>query len=151
MMAKKENKIVSRIGQEMDLMAELEALDDDLFEEAERTNWVTDGISKLEQKQISDKRLIAFEICAKRHDMGMNQKEFAKYMNVSQVMVSKWESGDYNFTLDTLNEICYKLRIDFKPSISSNKISNKRCKVTPIYPNNKRFDEPAGYRKVVIG
>ncbi|MCH5279935.1 MAG: helix-turn-helix transcriptional regulator [Lachnospiraceae bacterium] len=30
--------------------------------------------------------------------MGMTQLEFAKHMGVSQGMVSKWESREYNFT-----------------------------------------------------
>lgn len=30
-----------------------------------------------------------------RIEMGMNQQEFAKYMGVTQGMVSKWESREY--------------------------------------------------------
>lgn len=40
------------------------------------------------------------EMC--RLDMGMTQKEFAAYMGVSQGMVSKWESREYNFTVKHL-------------------------------------------------
>ncbi len=32
-------------------------------------------------------------------------------MNVSQGMVSRWESREYNFTIKTLNEICQKLNL----------------------------------------
>ena len=39
----------------------------------------------------------------------MTQKEFADYMGVTQGMVSKWESREYNFTIKSLNEICHKL------------------------------------------
>ncbi len=130
-----------RIGQERDLMAELEALDDaELFGNAQETDWITEGISKVEQKQIKDKSHIAFEIAAKRSDMGMSQKEFAKFMGVSQVMVSKWESGDYNFTLDTLNEVCFKLGMDFKPQVSVNKNPENRCKVTGFFKFDKSYD-----------
>ena len=45
----------------------------------------------------------------------MNQKQFASFMGVSQAMISKWESGEYNFTINTLNEICDKLGLDFNP------------------------------------
>ena len=42
----------------------------------------------------------------------MTQKEFAAFMGVTQGMVSKWESRDYNFTIRSLNEICEKLELD---------------------------------------
>lgn len=52
---------------------------------------------------------ISATIFKKRLELGMNQKEFAAYMNVSQGMVSKWESADYNFTISTIADICEKL------------------------------------------
>lgn len=35
----------------------------------------------------------------------MTQKQMAKKLNVSQVMISKYENGEYNFTLKKLCEI----------------------------------------------
>ena len=55
---------------------------------------------------------IAFKICHKRISMGMSQKEFADYLGVSQGMVSRWENGDYNFTVATLCNLCCKLGLD---------------------------------------
>ncbi len=55
--------------------------------------------------------VIAAEICKKRFDLHMNQKEFADYMGVSQSTVSKWEKGETNFTLNTLSQIADKLQI----------------------------------------
>ncbi len=63
----------------------------------------------LKQKQI--------ERC--RFDMHMSQKEFAAYMGVSQGMISKWESREYNFTVRSLNEICQKLNLKFNISFDS--------------------------------
>jgi transcriptional regulator with XRE-family HTH domain len=50
----------------------------------------------------------------------MTQAEFAKYMGVSQGMVSKWESREYNFTIKSLNEICQKLNMQMCLEIQSN-------------------------------
>lgn len=52
---------------------------------------------------------VATRIRQERIKRGMSQKEFAKFMNVSQGMISKWESAEYNFTVDTLCEIFAKL------------------------------------------
>lgn len=43
----------------------------------------------------------------------MTQTEFASFMGVSQSMVSKWENGDYNFTIEKIIEIADKLDLDF--------------------------------------
>jgi len=73
-----------------------------------------------EQLNLSD--LIAAEQLAKisakivkcRLKMDMSQKEFAKFMGVSQSMVSKWESDDYNFSVESLARICEKLNLDLE-------------------------------------
>lgn len=54
---------------------------------------------------------ISAKITVLRIKKKMTQKQFAKFMNVTQGMVSKWESGNYNFTIKQLCEICEKLEI----------------------------------------
>lgn len=54
---------------------------------------------------------IAIAIHNKRVSMNMNQQEFAELNGVSQAMVSKWESGEYNFTISTLRKILAALGI----------------------------------------
>lgn len=58
--------------------------------------------------------IIAAEIVRKRLSLHMTQKEFAEYMGVSQGMISKWEKGDSNFTLQTLVQIASKLDIQMQ-------------------------------------
>lgn len=58
-------------------------------------------------------------ITSSRIEKGMNQKQFAEFAGVSQSMVSKWESGEYNFTVETLAKICEKLNLDLEISMSS--------------------------------
>lgn len=90
---------------------------------AKETKWISEGISESEAKSIVEIAKISARIESKRIDMGMTQQEFADYMGVSQGMVSKWESRNYNFTIKTLNEICEKLKIDI--SISFDNSSTK--------------------------
>lgn len=83
---------------------------------------------------------ISSAIIKKRVEMGMNQKDFASFMNVSQSMISKWESSNYNFTIHTLAMILSKLNI----SINSifNGISekyNRKCNLN-IYTNYPKWN-----------
>ena len=80
---------------------------------AKKTNWISEGFSDVEVKTIVELAKISARIERCRMEMGMTQLEFAKYMGVSQGMVSKWESREYNFTIKTLNEICQKLDLKF--------------------------------------
>lgn len=84
---------------------------------AQSTNWLAEGLDESEIKEIKELALIAAKIELKRIDLGMTQKEFARMMGVSQGMVSRWESGTYNFTITTLNDICKKLGLEFEPII----------------------------------
>lgn len=76
------------------------------------TKWVVDGLSRTEIKSTVELARVSAMIERKRHDKEMTQKEFAAFMGVTQGMVSKWESRDYNFTIRSLNEICEKLGLN---------------------------------------
>lgn len=78
---------------------------------AKETTWVTEALSEAEVKSTVELAKISARIEKCRQNMNMTQKEFAEYMNVSQGMVSKWESREYNFTIRSLNEICEKLHL----------------------------------------
>lgn len=57
---------------------------------------------------------IAAEITGRRIDLGMTQKDLAHFLGVSQSTLSKWESGETNFTLSTLVSIACKLDIEMQ-------------------------------------
>jgi len=85
--------------------------------EAKTTNWITEGLLQNDVKSIMELAKISAKLEMKRIDLGMTQKEFANFMGVSQSMVSKWESREYNFTISSLNEICDKIGLIFEPII----------------------------------
>jgi len=62
----------------------------------------------LAAEAISD---VSVAIAMQRIKRKMTQKEFAHHMGVSQGMISKWENGDYNFTIKTVAQICEKLEL----------------------------------------
>ena len=55
--------------------------------------------------------MIASEIIIRRIDKHMTQKDFAAMLGTSQSTLSKWESGETNFTLSSLVSIASKLGI----------------------------------------
>ncbi len=56
---------------------------------------------------------------------GISQQEFASMMGKQPSEVSKWLSGNHNFTIDTLSDIGYYLNTDFL--IRRDETANFRC------------------------
>ena len=83
----------------------------------ETTSWLTNGISEEQLKIEKALAVISAKIYTKRTKMGLDQKSFAKFMGVTQGMISRWESGTYNFSISTLIGICEKLNLSFDPCI----------------------------------
>lgn len=83
--------------------------------QAKPSDSLTKGLTGSDIKTSRELALISAQIELKRKQLGMNQTEFARFMNVSQGMISKWESGEYNFSVLTLNSICEKLGLQFNP------------------------------------
>lgn len=86
------------------------------------TNWLTAEFTKEELLAKKAMATIAAEIQLKRIEMGLDQKQFAHLLGVSQGMISRWESGTYNFTITTLVNICEKLGLSFDPQISPKEV-----------------------------
>ena len=55
-------------------------------------------------------------ITSERLNLNMSQKDFAKHINATQSLISRWECGDYNFSINKIAEIAAKLdlNVDFK-------------------------------------
>lgn len=57
----------------------------------------------------------ATAIFTERKRRGLSQAEFAVLCGVTQAMVSKWESGECNFTLEKWAELTMMLDLPFDP------------------------------------
>lgn len=79
---------------------------------AKESYWISEEVPESEVKATVELAKISAQIERGRLEKGMTQQDFAKYMGVSQGMISKWESREYNFTIKTLNEICEKINLE---------------------------------------
>lgn len=62
---------------------------------------------------------VSTAITKERIKLGMTQTEFAKHINVTQSQVSRWEHGNYNFSLEKIADIAAKLDLDINISAVS--------------------------------
>ena len=83
----------------------------------EISNWLTKGVSDEQLKTEKALAVISAKIYTRRMKLGLDQRAFAKLMGVTQGMISKWESGTYNFSIASLIRICEKIDLTFDPYI----------------------------------
>ena len=55
---------------------------------------------------------VSTAITKERIKLGMTQAEFAKHIGVMQSQISRWEHGNYNFSLEKIADIAAKLDLD---------------------------------------
>ena len=55
----------------------------------------------------------------KRKASGLTQKELADKLGISQVMISRWENGEENFTVTTLAKISTALNTPLSNPLSA--------------------------------
>ena len=83
---------------------------------------------------------ISGQILNLRMQSGLSQEEFAKKLGINQSMLSKYESGEYNFTVKKLADICCKLDIDLTLNLNSHGVHEESLRKNWEYPvyNQKR-------------
>lgn len=81
-------------------------------------------LSDVEIKEALARGSIAAVIANKRRELGMNQKDFAKMLGVSQGMISKWENLEYSFTVSSLLELMDKLGVDVEILLDGKSITS---------------------------
>lgn len=115
-------------------------------QKVESVEWLTKGLT---EEQLEEERVLAIisaKICLIRQSLGMDQKTFAKKTGVSQGMVSRWESGEYNFTFSTITKICAALGYRFEPQLVEKEECKEECKETI---RSVRFGERADDESII--
>lgn len=80
---------------------------------------------------------ISAKIINKRVSMDLNQKEFAEFLNINQSMVSKYESGNYNFSIQSLCKLCAQLDLNVDINITDQNVTNQSLADVYQFPQSK--------------
>ena len=67
-----------------------------------------------------------------RKQLNLSQKELAEKMSVKQSMVSRWDSGECNYTIDTLVEIANALKLSVQCPLTFDEVA------VPVQPVSVR-------------
>lgn len=110
---------------------------DDLFSLFEESLSASDILAAKVNSQISTC------ITKERLKLHMNQSEFAKHINASQSLISRWESGDYNFSIKKIAEIASSLNLDVNFSFCD--ISFRKEGNSVVYNDPAKFTRTIRY------
>ena len=80
---------------------------------------------------------ISTAITKERIKLRMNQHDFAEHIEATQSLISRWEHGDYNFSIKKLAEIAVKLDLDVNISISN----RNACKSVGEYDSTGMYPQ----------
>lgn len=83
-------------------------------------------LTETEKKQGKLRGMVSAAIENKRYELNMTQKEFAEKIGVTQGMVSKLESAEYNITIDKLIELFEMLDIEYNINIAGKACVNNQ-------------------------
>lgn len=90
-------------------------------------DWINDVSSVAKEMYALDDILydLSVKLIEFRFERNLKQKDLAKILDVSQAMVSKLESGEYNPTVELLWKISKKIDFEFRIVFKSNTIIQK--------------------------
>lgn len=110
------------------------------FDNVEKRDFFEDVMTEDETKLALLKTKISVALLKERIRMDLGQHEFAKMLGVSQGLISRWEQGEYNFTLKKLVNIFSKLDIDIDIEFK------KKSDVPDVYLDEVEWD--LGLKKI---
>ncbi len=99
------------------------------------------GFSKSDIYAVKIMSDISLMLIKNRINMGMNQKEFAQFLGVSQGMVSKWERGTYNFTIQAIADLCEKIGYTVDVVLEDEKSKNRKTYITKYGTTKSSYNE----------
>jgi len=96
---------------------------------------LSQNMSAVEMAQTALRVEISQTIREARKQLGLSQKELAEKMGVKQSMVSRWESSECNYTIDTLIEIANALKLSVQCPLTFEEVSLP-VRAVPVRPQS---------------
>jgi len=90
------------------------------------------SIPPLQKERTKYRMLIAARIDDYLQEAGINKTELARRLSKNPSEITKWLSGTHNFTIDTLTEIAFELKVSIADLCMSKKEMTKKPDVTFI-------------------
>lgn len=100
---------------------------------------------------------VSSAISSQRTSMGLSQSELARKISKSQSTISKWENGDFNFSIELLAEIAIKLNMELTVKLSPPPVIQAKgkyratSKITMFYPNAVKTYSSQNYEELKEG
>lgn len=117
-----------------------------LQEKLEKVPVEKDFFAELSKDEVAYENLmgkIASQLILERKKQKMSQAEFAKKLGVKQSLISKWESGDNNFTFKQVIKIFTALEVDIDITFGERSESSVAyCENQPLYTIKQQTDSP---------
>jgi transcriptional regulator with XRE-family HTH domain len=98
----------------------------------EENSWLADSFSIEERTVAEFITSIAASIQYRRRALGVTQKDLADKLGVSQVMISRWENGEENFTVATLAKISDALGLELHNQYQTDSRSNPLTQLSAL-------------------
>ncbi|MBR5231825.1 MAG: helix-turn-helix transcriptional regulator [Clostridia bacterium] len=77
---------------------------------------------------------ISAKLVEYRIEHSLSQSELAKKLGISQVMVSRYESGDHNISIKALNDLCGRLGLSLSLSLEDGISLGSPAEILDISP-----------------
>jgi transcriptional regulator with XRE-family HTH domain len=90
------------------------------------------SIPQVDKEKIGNKMSIAARIDDYMQEAGINKTELARRLSKNPSEITKWLSGTHNFTIDTLTEIAFELKVSIGDLCMSKNEMTKKPDVTFI-------------------
>lgn len=98
-------------------------MDPKILEQAPVTTWLTELFTPEEIMAGDIQTQIAVSIQRKRKERNLSQKQLAEQLGVSQGMISRWENGEENLTIETIAKIAQALGMGMQNPLVEKKVS----------------------------
>ena len=104
-------------------------------------SWLTDSFSEEELTEIKLLGRLSAVIQRQRRALDMTQDQLATKLDVSQGMVSRWENGEENMTIETIAKLAVALDLSVQSPIVTKNQLKKVIEIIHTYEQRSMYEQ----------